>query len=408
MKQNKWLRILILSLFIPSMILASGQYLSPLPVPTQVVINLDTESCNSSCLKKYYEEGMIFSFLANINESNQNSKILEYMNEALGQSEVSEIPYYLEGKKEAFNIALFFPRKSIGRYSTSTANVILSYLLYQKGNFNFEIFDTLSESQEDIANTLQIIEAKGYKKAIGILTYEGANNLNALQPQIEIFIPSVNASQITDSLASNITWGGIAYDEQIKKLSNLGKASPAVSFYDSGFIGQQMNQSVAKYNDEVIYSHAFDLKDISRFPEVIKKVRGSLRNAKIFLNTPVTSSSVILSQLTYNDIKHLGVYSPQINYNPSLLSITQEKDRQNLFIANSITPIDSQFVEQTHLLHADLEYDWINYATAYGIEYFYLKSIPRTKRLFKERVKNHQVEYKIEILSPQANRFSPI
>ena len=56
----------------------------------------------------------------------------------------------------------------------------------------------------------------------------------------------------------------------------------------------------------------------------------------------------------------------------------------------------------------DLEYDWINYATAFGIEYFYLKNSPGAKRYFKERIRDNQVQYSIEILTPANNRFAPL
>ena len=79
-----------------------------------------------------------------------------------------------------------------------------------------------------------------------------------------------------------------------------------------------------------------------------------------------------------------------------------------MYIANSISPLDSLFVEQAKLLDVDLEYDWINYATAFGIEYFYLKNSPGAKRYFKERIRDNQVQYSIEILTPANNRFAPL
>ena len=78
-----------------------------------------------------------------------------------------------------------------------------------------------------------------------------------------------------------------------------------------------------------------------------------------------------------------------------------------MYIANSIMPLDSLFVENAKLLNADLQYNWINYTTAYGIEY-YRKSVPRVKAYFKEKIRNQQVEYAIEILTPTNTRFVPL
>ncbi len=207
----------------------------------------------------------------------------------------------------------------------------------------------------------------------------------------------------------NIIYGGISYEKQIEKLSALNpNSTKVISFYDEGYIGSQMNEYVLKYNLGTIYSNAFNPKSATTFPKEIKTIQPLLKDSKIFLNTPITHSSIILSQITYNDIKINGIYSTQINYNPSLLSITQEKDRNNMYIANSIAKSDSLLVEEAKLLNADLEYDWINYSTAYGIEYFYLQNIPNAKAYFKEAIKNNQVEYKIDILTPKNNRFVPI
>ena len=161
-------------------------------------------------------------------------------------------------------------------------------------------------------------------------------------------------------------------------------------------------------NANLGYTKSFNLKQNPDFQKEMKSIRGQLRGTRIFLNTPVTNSSVILSQLTYHEVAPQGIYSTQINYNPSLLSITQERDKRNMYIANSIMPLDSLFVENAKLLNADLQYNWINYTTAYGIEYFYRKSVPRVKAYFKEKIRNQQVEYAIEILTPTNTRFAPL
>lgn len=398
----------LMILLYPQFVMASGQYPSPLPTPSAEILNVDIERCSTSCLRDFLERGQVFSFMANVNKDNQNERVLEELNALLSALEISEIPYFIGAQKPFFNIALLFPRKSIGRYSSTTTNVILSYLLHQKGRFNFESFDSKTELQEDIQEALEVIAAQGYRQVIAVVTQDGANAINALNPNLEVFIPTVHKSQIQGEIARRVIFGGISYAEQIQKLSALNPNVKATSFYDDSVIGKQMQAYTQEANANLGYTKSFNLKQNPDFQKEMKSVRGQLRGTRIFLNTPVTNSSVILSQLTYHEVAPQGIYSTQINYNPSLLSITQERDKRNMYIANSIMPLDSLFVENAKLLNADLQYNWINYTTAYGIEYFYRKSVPRVKAYFKEKIRNQQVEYAIEILTPTNTRFAPL
>ncbi|WP_301007738.1 MULTISPECIES: hypothetical protein [Helicobacter] len=408
--KNLWIALIISALVIPPFANASGKYLSPLPLPNMEVLNVESQKCSTSCLKELLEKEQVFSFIAKIDENNQNKEMIEQLNQFLSQLEILEIPYFLGLQKSLFHIALLFPRKAIGRYSSTTMNTILSYLLLQRGGFNFEVFDSQGESLEDLQAALEKIYAKGHRQVIAVLTQEGANHLATMRTDLSIFIPSVHKSQILSNAndSPHLIFGGISYEEQIKKLSEIQPHIRAASFYDSGNIGKQMQQYTQASNENLQLSKSFSLKQGSELPKEIKALRGALQGTRIFLNTPITNSSIILSQLTYNSIRPNGIYSTQINYNPSLLSITQERDRKNMFIANSIATLDSLFVEQAKLLDVDLEYDWINYATAFGIEYFYRKSSPGAKRYFKERIKDNQVQYNIEILTPTNNRFAPL
>lgn len=398
----------LMILLYPQFVMASGQYPSPLPTPSAEILNVDIKRCSTSCLRDFLERGQVFSFMANVNKDNQNARVLEELNALLSALEISEIPYFIGAQKPFFNIALLFPRKSIGRYSSTTTNVILSYLLNQKGRFNFESFDSKTESQEDIQEALEVIAAQGYRQVIAVVTQDGANAINALNPNLEVFIPTVHKTQIQGEIAKGVIFGGISYAKQIQKLSALNPDIKATSFYDDSVIGKQMQAYTQEANANLGYTKSFNLKQNPDFQKEMKSIKGQLRGTRIFLNTPVTHSSVILSQLTYHEVAPQGIYSTQINYNPSLLSITQERDRRNMYIANSIMPLDSLFVENAKLLNADLQYNWINYATAYGIEYFYRKSVPRVKAYFKEKIINQQVEYAIEILTPTNTRFAPL
>ncbi|MDD6055987.1 MAG: hypothetical protein PUB96_05520 [Helicobacteraceae bacterium] len=402
--------ILFFSLFFVNSAFASGKYISPLPLPSAEVLNIEIESCGTRCLQRFLKDGQIFSFIANFNKNNQTKELEEELNAIMNGLEITSIPYFLDVKKPFFTIALMFPRKAIGRYSTSTTNTILSYLLYQNARFNFEIFDCRGESAEELQSTLQNIYAKGYRQAIAVVTQQGAKELNKMDLNMQIYIPSVHKSQIlaqNEVLSKNLIFGAISYEEQINFLSSRVESNAVTSFYDTGAVGQQIQKYTQNANN-LTFSKTFSAKDGSNLQKEMKGLRGALSNSSVFLNTPVTNSSMILSQITYNDIRVKGVYSTQINYNPMLLSITQPNDRKNMYIANSIMPLDVLFIENAELLGVDLKYDWINYATAFGVEHFYIKSVKGVKKIFKENIKDQQVQYNIEILTPKNNRFMPL
>ncbi|MDA3968735.1 hypothetical protein [Helicobacter ibis] len=402
----KILRSLVFVMLLPSLLLPAGRYVSPINIPSVEVLNVDVEQCSRACLKKLLKEGKVFSFVAKLNAENANEELYVSLNEIMRSLQIQQAPLELQNaKKSAFNIALVFPRKTIGRYSSNTTNMVLSYLLNQNATFNFEVFDSNTESIDDIQRVIGKIHQGGYKHAIAIFTHVGANNLNKLNINIPVYIPSVHISQIQGEVSKNLIFGGIDYEAQIRALSSLNNNIKTTSFYDSSFIGSALHGYVAKYNQNISYEKVFNQKDSANFPKEMKNLKGAISNSKVFLNTPITSSAIILSQITYNDIKPSGIYSTQINYNPSLLSITQEKDRRNMYIANSISELDIKLIEQSKLIKADLEYDWINYATAFGVEYFYTSKIPSAKRYFKERIVNNQVQYEVEILTPTSSRF---
>ncbi|CAM2893258.1 hypothetical protein [Helicobacter burdigaliensis] len=394
----------ILFLF-PYLVFAKSQYLSPLPLPEGEVINLETKYCSSSCLKDYYEKGLVFSFIANINDNNKTNSLLELLQGLLVELNITNLPYFTS--KPTFKIALLIPRQTIGRYSLSASNTILAYLLSQKNPFNFEVFDSKGEEFENITQSLEEIKAKGFMKVIAIFTQNGTQTLNQIPTDLEIYIPSIHISQI-DSPSPHLNFGGISYEEQIKTLSSLNPEVNAISFYDTSYVGLKIQEYTKLHNPNLLFSTPFSSKDTQNLNKQIKSLKSTLNGSRIFLNTPVTNSSIILSQITYNDIEPFSTYSTQINYHPSFLSLTQNRDRKNMILANSIMPLPSQFIEEMQLLHSNLSYDWISYSTALGLEHFYTKEIPNAKRYFKERIKNHQVQYEIMLLKAKQNRFEPL
>ena len=79
-------------------------------------------------------------------------------------------------------------------------------MLNQKGRFNFESFDSKTESQEDIQEALEVIAAQGYRQVIAVVTQDGANAINALNPNLEVFIPTVHKTDSRGNCKRSDFW----------------------------------------------------------------------------------------------------------------------------------------------------------------------------------------------------------
>jgi len=130
----------------------------------------------------------------------------------------------------------------------------------------------------------------------------------------------------------------------------------------------------------------------------------NIKNGSFFINTPIVKSGMIMSQLTLYDVNATNVLSTQINYDPLLLSMTQYNDRKNMIVANSITENNNVLIETNSLLGNDIVYDWINYTTTVGVDYFF-HLISNEDREYEMTIENAQVLYNIELLQPSLSRF---
>ncbi len=111
-----------------------------------------------------------------------------------------------------------------------------------------------------------------------------------------------------------------------------------------------------------------------------------------------------MSQLTLYDTNATNVLSTQINYDPLILSMTQYEDRKNMIIANSITQNNNILIETNSLLGNDIVYDWINYTTTVGVDYFF-NLATREDREYDIALAENQMIYPIELLNPSKYRF---
>ena len=371
-----------------------------LPLPKTTIINLEIKECDNKCLKNYIKNGEIFSFLSNYKQTLSDVNLTN-------EYETLRIKFnvYNYNKVKTIKIALMVPKNIIGRYTISTTNSILSYLLQKGVYFNFELFNSKNEKIENIKNCIKKIEDKDFNFVIAPYTSDGVNKLLTLDTNLIFYIPTINKNEISTQ-KRNFIFGGINYKEQINKLLILANDKIAI-FADKSSMGYKLSDYIENSEKQIIYKKIIPQK-ITKFKSFIKRNR-RLDGSSIFLNTPLIKTSLLASQFRFYKIKPYALFSTQINYNPLLLSLTQYEDRKNMYIANSIGDSDNKLVAINKLLDNNIVFNWINYSTSIGIDYIYtLYFDNNSKRLFNENIINNQVRYNIQIVKPTKSAFENI
>lgn len=385
---------------------AKSYIISPLPLPQQEVLNISTNKCSSSCLSSFFNNGEWFSFVAFFNHDTKDSDLRAKLATALNDLGIFDQLFMpIEQSGAQVRLALLMPKKTIGRYSASSINTILAYLMTRGGDFVFEAFDTGNESYESIKNTYEKIENAKYDFVIAILTANGANELSKLHINIPTFIPTVHKNDIkANTNNKNIFFGGIDYCAQVDLLLDIAGSKNIVSYNDNSAIGRKLGLMV-KESNRVIYEEIIDSKSATTFIQQLSKHESKIAGNAIFFNTPANKTGLIASQLATAKKKPYRLLSTQINFNPSLLLLIQKEDRENLYIANIINNKNQNLVEYAWLLGGDLRYDWVNYATAVSVEQLLLNHSASRNRFFQESIKDNQIHYINRIYRSDAKRF---
>ena len=299
---------------------------------------------------------------------------------------------------ETLKIAIIIPSKVIGRYATSTTNAVFAYMLTKNSAYEIKTFDIQTQDKDNIAKALQNIENQGFHYAIAVLTKDGADKIISLNPQINIFIPTINKSEVSSS-SSHIYFGGIDYKAQTDKLLKEAHA-PLVIFKDASPISEKISEyAQSKYHNK---SYTFSLDKSTNLKKQLKNSR--FKNTSFLTNTPVVKTGMIVSQITLYKVDQANVLSTQINYDPLILTMTQYNDRKDMIIANSILKDNTAITDANLMLNNDITYDWINYATTVGVDYFYNR-ITNEAREYPLPMSNNQIIYPINLVQPSYSSF---
>jgi hypothetical protein len=311
-------------------------------------------------------------------------------------------------------VAIVIPKKIAGKYILSTPKTILSYLLYSKKSFDMQVYTIENEDDYLIEDAYNMAEIDGYDVVVAILTSKSVPQTIefAKESPMLFFIPTIN--KVGYEAGQNVIFGGIDYHAQVDALESLigGEELERKYVFSSGggvsaalmnYIEDQYGEVSEEFeiNKESNYESLFDpeheLEDNKR-----REVESPFNNSACYINTPILSSSITLSQARYYETAPKFFLSTQINYHPLILTLTQYEDRANLYIANSITSYNEKLEDINQVFNNDIHYDWINYATSIGVDY--LVNYSNTS-LFSNAVVNNQIGYDVEIVQPSLYSF---
>jgi len=433
----------LLLLFLPILMFAQSFMLSNIPLPKTYIQNLDPYECNEECMQEYLDKGMIFSFLAHsyskLESANQKEARVMFIS-------IFNLGSFHSGKE--LRIALLLPYRKIGKYASSTTNATFAYLMTKGHPFMLQSYKIENEETEELESALQKMEADGFEYIIAPLTKKGADNIIQINPAVNIYFPTIHKNDVNTS-SPYLSFGAIDYIAQSNLL--LKEAlSPLVIFSDKSSTGKKLaihqkqefiHPTPPKIDENDINSNSFFDEALSIFSsdaqkeeiehnllqseedesvekdvvtfyvsrrttnlEYYLKENEKIIDGSFFINTPIIKTGMIMSQLTLYDTNATNILSTQINYNPLLLSMTQYVDRRNMVVANSLTEHNNVLIETNALLGNDITYDWINYTTTVGVDYFY-GLITDDERTYTTKMKDNQMIYDVELLQPSRSKF---
>lgn len=283
-------------------------------------------------------------------------------------------------------LAFVYPSTLVSKYAKSSLSTISGYLSYKQANYNLIVVDSKNESYENINNAFSKLKEEGVTKVIALFTPNALNNLNKIvTDDFKVYLPLIEKK---DSLENNdnLIFGSISYDDQLKKLSYYSNGKNS-TFYQETYLGTKLKNSY-----DFVIGNSNLRKEISNDEKNFKNIVNDsrLRNSSLFLNTDLVKSSLILSQMTVYEINPSTILATQILFDPMLMVLTQERDRQNLIIANSIGDVDSKLKDEIATVGGNITFEWVDYSTLVGTNYLFSNG---NSSLISTKIENNQAVY---------------
>ncbi|MDN5062623.1 hypothetical protein [Aliarcobacter butzleri] len=283
-------------------------------------------------------------------------------------------------------LAFVYPSTLVSKYAKSSLSTISGYLSYKQANYNLIVVDSKNESYENINNAFSKLKEEGVTKVIALFTPNALNNLNKIvTDDFKVYLPLIEKK---DSLENNdnLIFGSISYDDQLKKLSYYSNGKNS-TFFQETYLGTKLKNSY-----DFVIGNSNLRKEISNDEKNFKNIVNDsrLRNSSLFLNTDLVKSSLILSQMTVYEINPNTILATQILFDPMLMVLTQERDRQNLIIANSIGDVDSKLKDEIATVGGNITFEWVDYSTLVGTNYLFSNG---NSSLISTKIENNQAVY---------------
>lgn len=382
-------------------VLIFGNIFSNIPPAKIEIININPKYCDEDCLFELSKNKKIFSFIARFDRKTNDKKLQNLM-----ELYTNEIGMYyrlrFDPLGKSLEVALLMPKKIIGKYSATTIDTILAYLFSRDINFRFKIFDSVDENLDSLEKSANQINEENFNFVIAILSQK--ESLKALEDiDMPIYIPTMTKD---DDNRSNIVFGGIDYKAQIEALVNQEDNGIAIIYNDDSALGRYLGDITKEFNKFVFIENIITNKIAANFSPFLAKQEMFLAGSNVFLNTPVVKSGLLLTQIGVSSEIPNKILSTQVNFNPALLSLIRGNDvSDNILIANSISKTDQKLIEYGLLLTSDMQYDWVNYSTALGVDLFLSSMSPNIVKYFVEVFDKNQAIYNIDLYEVQNDTF---
>lgn len=297
----------------------------------------------------------------------------------------NKIDIQIDKTKAKMQLAFIYP-SSVSKYARSSLNTISGYLSYQKADYNLLVIDCENESYDKISSAFSKVQQEGITNVVALFTPNAISTLNkVVSSDLKVYLPLIGKK---DSLESNdgLIFGSISYDEQLKKLSYYSAGNNAM-FYQDTYLGLKLKRSYDSIIGDAVVRKEIG-KNERNFKSIVNDYR--LRNSSLFLNTDLVKTSLILSQLRAYDVFPRIIFSTQLNYDPMLMVLTQDKDREKLVIANSIDNVDTKLKDEITTFGGNITYEWVDYSTLVGVNYLFNNG---NSSLIPTQVANNEVIY---------------
>gem|GEM_PF-1037176 len=307
----------------------------------------------------------------------------------------------IDTTKVKMKVAFLYPSTLVSKYAKSSISTVSGYLSHQNSDYELMVIDTESESSASISSAFEKVRNANIKNVIALFTPSSIGTLNnVVSSDLKVYLPLIEKRDVSSS-NSSLIFGSISYDDQIKKLTDYS-SSNNVMFYQDSYLGSKLRKSYDSLVSDVRYR-----KEISKNENNFKGiVTGSgLSNSTLFLNTDIVKTSMILSQLRSYDIYPKVVLSTQLNYDPLLMTLTQNQDREKLIVANSIDVVDKELRDEISTFGGNIQYEWVDYSTLVGINYLYYG---KNSSLVPTKIEDNQAVYNPRLFSCTEFGFSEI